>query len=603
MYIEEALRLISSEDMISTEKVTEQYFNFTSRQTSQTRLVKSGKSNIDAKSSRKATLVVRRLIDGKGFHTGTEVDIKSSRLAKVLQEINPDVEGVSLTAIPLKAPAEFFYHNWSALQQRLKKEEEAHPRDEDLINELNVVLRFIVEDYETLNQNVKSLLSAGEITWDLLWALFPPNVLVYRYHELTRQSQILRFRTMKKRKIIQNDTIQWEFSCDVIVDDGEKFGVAKEPIKLTIPEFKGVWSIGDLLLFPLDRHKDADNLRREALERGKRYVAIKETRLAQTSGFAMFEDRSQDYYQPYLYKFATHGRAIVDASAFRHFNPNVSFIPRVHRSLSRGLAMGGLTNFDWNKEAFEKLVMDEQLKTLVRSLVQQHSSDQSGGFDDIISGKGKGLIGMFSGPPGSGKTLTAEAVAEITQRPLYSVSAGELGVDPKSVDENLTKILELAHRWNAVLLLDEADVFLQQRDTHDVNRNALVSIFLRQLEYFQGILILTTNRIAHCDPAFASRIHISLNYPDLDAGARETVWRNFLGKAKGAQGDVVVDLSDPEIRDLAKVELNGRQIKNVVGSARALAKETRQKITFSGINVVLGVLRAGPAIAEVETLI
>lgn len=198
-----------------------------------------------------------------------------------------------------------------------------------------MVLRFIVEDYETLNQNVKSLLSAGEITWDLLWALFPPNVLVYRYHELTRQSQILRFRTMKKRKIIQNDTIQWEFSCDVIVDDGEKFGVAKEPIKLTIPEFKGVWSIVDLLLFPLDRHKDAENLRREALERGKRYVAIKETHLAQTSGFAMFEDRSQDYYQPYLYKFATHGRAIVDASAFRHFNPNVSFIPRVHRSLSR----------------------------------------------------------------------------------------------------------------------------------------------------------------------------------------------------------------------------------------------------------------------------
>lgn len=222
--------------------------------------------------------------------------------------------------------------------------------------------------------------------------------------------------------------------------------------------------------------------------------------------------------------------------------------------------MGGLTNFDWNKEAFEKLVMDEQLKTLVRSLVQQHSSDQSGGFDDIISGKGKGLIGMFSGPPGSGKTLTAEAVAEITKRPLYSVSAGELGVDPKSVDENLTKILELAHRWNAVLLLDEADVFLQQRDTHDVNRNALVSIFLRQLEYFQGILILTTNRIAHCDPAFASRIHISLNYPDLDAGARETVWRNFLGKAKGAQGEVIVDLSDMEIHELAKVELNGRQV-------------------------------------------
>lgn len=222
--------------------------------------------------------------------------------------------------------------------------------------------------------------------------------------------------------------------------------------------------------------------------------------------------------------------------------------------------MGLLTDFKWNDEAFEKLVMDEKVKTLVRSLVSQHSSDQTGGFDDIISGKGKGLIGMFSGPPGSGKTLTAEAVAEITRRPLYSVSAGELGVDPKSVDENLTKVLELSHRWNAVLLLDEADVFLQRRDAHDVNRNALVSIFLRQLEYFEGILILTTNRIADCDPAFASRIHISLSYPELDAVARETVWRNFLGKAGAAGEGVVVDLTEAEVRDLATVELNGRQV-------------------------------------------
>lgn len=179
-------------------------------------------------------------------------------------------------------------------------------------------------------------------------------------------------------------------------------------------------------------------------------------------------------------------------------------------------------------------------------------------------------------------------------------------------------------------MLDEADVFSQKRDTHDVNRNALVSIFLRQLEYFEGILILTTNRITHCDPAFASRIHISLNYPELDEGAREAVWRNFLAKAKGSQDDVVVDVKDEEVRDLAKFELNGRQvslvgekgekekksllssttityhkdqIKNVVGSARAIAKVMHQKIDFSGINTVLGVLRTGTVNTEADNLI
>ena len=122
----------------------------------------------------------------------------------------------------------------------------------------------------------------------------------------------------------------------------------------------------------------------------------------------------------------------------------------------------------------------------------------------MVQGKGRGLIGLLSGRPGCGKPLTAEAVAEVTKRPLYAVSAGELGTEVSKVDAQLTLILELSHRWSAVLLLDEADVFLQERDSKDVARNALVSIFLRQLEYFQGILILTTNRLGDCDPAFES---------------------------------------------------------------------------------------------------
>lgn len=151
------------------------------------------------------------------------------------------------------------------------------------------------------------------------------------------------------------------------------------------------------------------------------------------------------------------------------------------------------------------MVIGAKQKTLIHSLVKQHSSKGTG-YDDVVEGKGKGLIGLLSGGPGCGKTLTAEAVAEVTTRPLYMVSAGELGTAPEKVDAQLTLVLELSYRWGAVLLLDEADVFLQERDTKDVARNALVSIFLRQLEYFQGILILTTNRIGECDAAFESTL-------------------------------------------------------------------------------------------------
>lgn len=102
---------------------------------------------------------------------------------------------------------------------------------------------------------------------------------------------------------------------------------------------------------------------------------------------------------------------------------------------------------------------------------------------------------MLHGPPGTGKTLTAEGISEFLKCPLYMVSAGELGTDSRYLELELQKILDICHAWGAILLLDEADVFLEKRNMHDLHRNALVSIFLRQLEYFQGILFLTTNRV------------------------------------------------------------------------------------------------------------
>ncbi len=88
------------------------------------------------------------------------------------------------------------------------------------------------------------------------------------------------------------------------------------------------------------------------------------------------------------------------------------------------------------------------------------------------------------GPPGTGKTLTAEGISELLKCPLYMVSAGELGTDSRYLETELQKILDICHTWGAILLLDEADVFLEKRSMHDIHRNALVGVFLRQLEYF-----------------------------------------------------------------------------------------------------------------------
>jgi SpoVK/Ycf46/Vps4 family AAA+-type ATPase len=148
--------------------------------------------------------------------------------------------------------------------------------------------------------------------------------------------------------------------------------------------------------------------------------------------------------------------------------------------------------------------MNARQKELLESLIRSHGKEQSG-FDDIIKGKGKGLVGLLLGPPGVGKTLTAEAVAEISQLPLYVMSCGGLGSDAHEINRSLKTYLELASRWNAVLLLDEADVYLAKRNDNDLERNAIISVFLREIEYYTGILILTTNRAQSIDPAFQSK--------------------------------------------------------------------------------------------------
>ena len=145
----------------------------------------------------------------------------------------------------------------------------------------------------------------------------------------------------------------------------------------------------------------------------------------------------------------------------------------------------------------------------------------------------------------------------------------------------------MAAVWKAVLLLDEADVFLERRSLHDVDRNALVSIFLRLLEYYQGILFLTTNRVQSFDEAFQSRIHVALKYNDLIPSSRRAVWKNFLSGI----GEGKVDIDEEGYDVLQGYELNGRQIKNAVRTAKSLADPMDEKIGREMVESVLDIQR------------
>ena len=87
---------------------------------------------------------------------------------------------------------------------------------------------------------------------------------------------------------------------------------------------------------------------------------------------------------------------------------------------------------------------------------------------------------------GTGKTLTAEAIAELLKKPLYIVTAGDLGTTAAEVEKTLGSVLELCQTWDALVLLDEADIFLEARNM-EIQRNALVCVMLRLLEYITWV--------------------------------------------------------------------------------------------------------------------
>lgn len=254
--------------------------------------------------------------------------------------------------------------------------------------------------------------------------------------------------------------------------------------------------------------------------------------------------------------------------------------------------VSGVKDIVWNEGAYDSLVLEDNTKDIVKALVESHKYHPAESIDDVIQGKGKGLVAVLHGPPGTGKTLTAEGISELLKCPLYMVSAGELGTDPRTLEAELQKILDIAHAWGAVLLLDEADVFLEKRTIQDIHRNALVSIFLRLLEYFQGILFLTTNRVETFDDAFQSRIHVALRYGALSTKAKRAVFKLFIERVRVLENVPTMPFTEADFDTLARNDLNGRQIKNTVRTAQALAVNKKEPLSMEHIKRVLDVSNA-----------
>lgn len=238
-----------------------------------------------------------------------------------------------------------------------------------------------------------------------------------------------------------------------------------------------------------------------------------------------------------------------------------------------------ISDISFSKLAFDELIVPDKYKDIfVSCLVNDMPSL------DEIDGKGNGKIFLLYGPPGCGKTMTAESVAEYLKLPLYYVSVGELGTTTSQLETNLKKAMEVATRWNAIILLDEIDVFASKRTDSDIHRNAMTAILLRMLERYAGTIFMTTNLIDNLDPAFISRATVRLKYDQLKSRERCYIWENLISKIKKL--GITID-SSVSLLKLNKYNRNGREIKNALRLAYVMALKNDKVLTMDIIDSIL----------------
>jgi AAA+ superfamily predicted ATPase len=224
----------------------------------------------------------------------------------------------------------------------------------------------------------------------------------------------------------------------------------------------------------------------------------------------------------------------------------------------------------------DKLVLPEDRKTLVGMLVAGSSQL----MEDIVKGKTGGVVVICVGPPGTGKTLTAQVFSEQIKRPLYEVQCSQLGTDEEALEKELRKVLQRATRWNAILLIDEADVYIHERG-NDIHQNAIVGVFLRVLEAYRGVLFMTSNRATIIDDAILSRAtaYIEYTYPTKEALRR--IWRVL-------SDHYLLEFDEDQIDTLTSMfeGISGRRVKALIKLARLAARQKNQPVTVELVNYV-----------------